>query len=333
MSLLSVRDVSAFDDGKTTVKHISFEQGFKEKIAIAGETGSGKTTLLKMIAGLIQPASGNIFLHGERVKGPDEQLIAGHTKIGFLSQHFELRNNYRVEELLDMANLVSQEEANTIYAICDIKHLLTRWTDELSGGEKQRISLAKLLIGKPDILLLDEPYSNLDLLHKRQMKQAIEALGEKMNISFILVSHDAADILSWADTVFFMRDGSIVQSGTAFDLYNKPANEYAAALLGAYNLLRADSAVLPVQYRHSSGHLFFRPENIKITPPKDGMIVGHVEKVLYWGNYYTVDIKLGDELITVQTPQQQWDKGEQAGLQFLTEPYWMNDTENKKTGI
>src|SRR6478672_4156198 len=202
MILLSVKDVSSPDLGKTTVKHISFDQQVGEKIAIAGETGSGKTTLLKMIAGLIQPQTGMISLEGERVQGPDEQLIPGHPRIGYLSQHFELRNNYRVEELLDMANLVPDDEAEKIYSICDIAHLKQRWTDQLSGGEKQRISLAKLLTARPRLLLLDEPYSNLDLIHKRKMKLAIEELGEQMGITCILVSHDAADMLSWADKIF-----------------------------------------------------------------------------------------------------------------------------------
>ncbi|HRD58522.1 MAG TPA: ABC transporter ATP-binding protein, partial [Ferruginibacter sp.] len=135
MAFLTVENISGYNEGRLIVDNVSFEQQPGENIAIAGETGSGKTSLLKMIAGLMQPSSGNIFLKNSRVAGPDEQLIAGHKKIAFLSQHFELRNNYRVEELLDMANKLAAKEADKIYEICDIGHLLKRWSDELSGGE------------------------------------------------------------------------------------------------------------------------------------------------------------------------------------------------------
>jgi ABC-type Fe3+/spermidine/putrescine transport system ATPase subunit len=323
MILLSVQDLSAVDAGKTTVKHISFEQQAGEKIAIAGETGSGKTSLLKMIGGLMQPASGLIELEGDRVKGPDEQLIAGHPRIGYLSQHFELRNNYRVEELLDMANLVSEEEAEKIYSICDITHLRTRWTDELSGGEKQRISLAKLLTTSPRLLLLDEPYSNLDLIHKRTMKQVIEQLGSEMGISFILVSHDAADILSWADKIFFMRNGEIIQRGSAEELYHRPKDAYCAALLGPYNLLPPDPSFHLDAAGPPSSKLFFRPENINITKGNSGPVNGIVVKLLFWGNYYTVDVKVGKELVTVQSNSQNFQVGDCVSLEFLASPHWI----------
>ncbi len=323
MVLLSVQNISAVSEGKNTVNNISFEQHPREKIAIAGETGSGKTTLLKMIGGLIQPVSGGIFLDGEKVKGPDEQLIPGHPKIGYLSQHFELRNNYRVEELLDMHNLVSPAEADRIYEVCDIKHLKKRWTDQLSGGERQRIALAKILTTAPSLLLLDEPYSNLDLLHKRAIKNAITQLGEEMGFTCILVSHDAADILSWADTVFFMKDGKMIQSGTAPHLYNHPTNEYCAALLGPYNLL--SPGVHGLGYLKSKGSkLFFRPENLRISGNSDGAIAGLVEKVLYWGSYYTIDVKLGEELLTVQSTEPSFSVGQQVTLELLKEPHWIN---------
>ncbi len=205
MALLTVTGLSRMDEGKTAVKDIHFTQQPFEQIAIAGETGSGKTTLLKMIGGLLQPASGQILLEGKRVKGPDEQLIPGNKNIGYLSQHFELRNNYKVHEVLDMANRLGIAKASKIYAICRIEHLLQRWTDELSGGEKQRIALARLLSTSPRLLLLDEPFSNLDMLHKTMMKSVLKDAGEQMQISSILVSHDAPDILSWADTVFLFQ--------------------------------------------------------------------------------------------------------------------------------
>ena len=322
MALLTVDHLSGLNEGKTTVQDISFTQLPFEKIAIAGETGAGKSSLLKMIAGLMQPASGQILLHNERVKGPDEQLIAGHKKIAYLSQHFELRNNYKVYEWLEMANLLEKAEAEKIYAICRIDHLLDRWTDELSGGEKQRIALARLLGTSPELLLLDEPFSNLDMLHKQQMKMVIHELGEQMKISCILVSHDASDILSWADTVFFMRNGQIVQRGSAEELYNRPSDEYCAALLGAYNLIDISSIPSLEQKNTEGKKMFCRPEQVRLSDANTAETKGIVKKILYWGSYYTIDVLVQGQLIFLQVPQHNLVIGQQTGLEFLPGNNW-----------
>ena len=165
--LLSVESVTKTINEQPVIQDVSFGQYSLQKIAIAGETGSGKSTLLKMIGGLLQPDAGKIYFRQQRVMGPDYQLVAGESGIAYLSQHYELRNHYRMEELLSYANILTEEQAHEIYAICRIDHLLKRNTFQLSGGEKQRIALARLLVSAPRLLLLDEPFSNLDLIHKK----------------------------------------------------------------------------------------------------------------------------------------------------------------------
>ncbi len=321
MALLTVTGLSRMEEGKTAVEDIHFTQQPFEQIAIAGETGSGKTTLLKMIGGLLQPTSGQILLEGKPVKGPDEQLIPGNKQIAYLSQHFELRNNYRVHEVLDMANLLAAGDANKIYAICRIEHLLQRWTDELSGGEKQRIALARLLSTSPRLLLLDEPFSNLDMLHKTMMKAVLKDAGEQMQISSILVSHEAPDILSWADTVFLFRDGSIIQRGTPSEVYNNPLNEYCAGLLGAYNLIDTatwgNPSIDTVQKK-----LFARPENIIINKGPGEGLNGTVKKILFWGSYFTVDVALGNQLVRTQTTHADYSVDEEVVLIFPVKDQW-----------
>src|SRR5258706_9094063 len=177
MAFLNVSGISKKEGQWFSVKDINFVQEQFQKIAIAGETGSGKTTLLKMIAGLMQPDAGEIVFKGEKVLGPYEKLIPGHRRIAYLSQHFELRNNYRVEEELESKNLLTDKEADEIYSVCRIRHLLKRKTDQLSGGERQRIVLARLLTSSPELLLLDEPFSNLDAIHKNIIKSVIYDIG------------------------------------------------------------------------------------------------------------------------------------------------------------
>jgi iron(III) transport system ATP-binding protein len=124
MHFLSVEGLTKQDRGIHSVREINFVLEPFQKMAIAGETGSGKSSLLKMIAGLKQPDSGSIYFEGKRVLGPEEKLMPGHPGIGYLSQHFELRNNYVVEDELDAKNKLNQAVADHIFTICRIQHLL-----------------------------------------------------------------------------------------------------------------------------------------------------------------------------------------------------------------
>ncbi|HPH47837.1 MAG TPA: ABC transporter ATP-binding protein, partial [Chryseolinea sp.] len=237
MTLLNISKIGKQIENNWVVKDVSFTQTRYQKIVVAGETGSGKSTLLKMIGGLVQPDAGSILFDNKNVDGPDEKLVAGHSSIAYLSQHFELPKFLRVEQVLRYVNSLSNKEANSIYTICQINHLLQRKTDQLSGGEKQRIAIARLLISKPKLLLLDEPFSNLDMVLKDILKSVIDNIMEKLRITCMLVSHDPADSLSWADEILVMKEGKVIQSGSPEEIYRNPINEYVAGLFGTYNVL------------------------------------------------------------------------------------------------
>jgi ABC-type Fe3+/spermidine/putrescine transport system ATPase subunit len=304
MTLLSVNGISKQESGNFTIRDIHFEQQTFQKIAIAGETGSGKTTLLRIIAGLLQPHTGTVFFEKEKVLGPLEKLIPGHSGIAYLSQHFELRNNYRVEEELESKNLLTDEEARRIYTVCRIEHLLKRKTDQLSGGERQRIVLARLLTTSPRLLLLDEPFSNLDAVHKRIIKSVLYDIGEQLEITCILVSHDGADVLSWADEILVMKEGQIIQRGAPQHIYNQPVNEYCAGLFGEYNLIAidSDSAFATIQGIQLNGkQLLIRPESFHITKEEKSVFTGIVKDILYRGSYYIMDVLVGKKLFRIQT--------------------------------
>lgn len=314
MAFLVVSDVSKEEKGNFVVQHLSFEQKAFQRIAIVGETGSGKTSLLKMIAGLIAPTSGEIQFEGEKILGPNDQLIPGHPGIGYLSQYFELRNNYWVHDLLEITNKLTEAQAKHLYQICQIDHLTSRRTNQLSGGEKQRIALAGLLTNMPRLLLLDEPFSNLDAVHKRTIKQVMHDLGEQMKISFIMVSHDALDILSWADTILVMKEGVLIQQGSAKEVYQFPVNAYAAGLLGDYTLV--DPAKKTIFHHLSTAtsagkKLLIRPEQLQISQHKIAQyFTGIVEQVLYWGAYSTIDIKVDQQLIRARVDNNYLAKGD-----------------------
>ncbi|OLY92026.1 ABC transporter ATP-binding protein [Cnuella takakiae] len=307
MSLLQVSDLHINAATGPVLRGISFETEALKNIAIAGATGSGKSTLLKAIGGLAQPTSGKILFGGKRVLGPDERLLPGHPQIAYLSQHFELRNNYRVEEELECLNQMSEGEAARIYAICEVDHLLKRRTDQLSGGEKQRIVTARLLTTRPKLLLLDEPFSNLDLAHKQVMQRVINEISTQLEITCMLVTHDPQDSLPWAHHILIMRDGLVVQEGTPQALYHHPVDAYAAGLLGKYNELSTTQAdALGMQ----KNHFLLRPEAIQIHSSGKGP-QATVEAVLFYGSYYETRLRYLDGSLLVRTLHAEWKPGDQ----------------------
>lgn len=315
MSFLTVSGVSKKNDSGFELRDISFSQTPFQKIALAGETGSGKSTVLKIIAGLIQPDSGAVFFEGERIKGPDEKLIPGHPGIAYLSQYFELRNSYRVEEELDYLNHLDENTAEEIFRICDIAHLYKRWTNQVSGGERQRIALARQLVSSPRLLLLDEPFSNLDYIHKTKLKAVIAEVSQSMKISSILVSHDPHEVLSWADEILVIKEGRLIASGAPQKLYSDPENEYVAGLLGKY-------AQIPYAWLKNSDHkdsendFILRPEHLRLCPPeesdfKEPAIIGDI---FFLGNGYEIEVVYFEKKITVFSERGNYSKGDLTGL-------------------
>jgi ABC-type sugar transport system ATPase subunit len=309
--LLKVSRIRKEGDGHFVLKNISFTQKKQQKIAIVGETGSGKSTLLKIISGLVQQEEGEVWLGKEKVKGPSEKLVPGHPAIAYLSQYFELQKFLTVEQILTYANLLSQKEANALYEICQIDHLLQRKTDQLSGGEKQRIAMARLLISSPKLLLLDEPFSHLDMVHKSTLKSVIHNISQKLNITCILVSHDPSDTLSWADKILVMKEGEIVQEGTPQKIYRQPVSEYVAGLFGKYTLMTPElvKVFLPGA---KIKRAFLRPEDFSMTKKGEKTTKGKVKRVNFLGGYCEVDVSLLETIITVRTGQKNIKAGDKV---------------------
>ena len=303
MSLLNVSEICKQGEAGLILNTISFSQRRLQRIAIAGETGSGKSTLLKIIAGLMQPDSGEVLFENEKVKGPMDTLVPGHPGISYLSQDFELPRFLRVEQVLEYVNNRSTEEANILYEVCRIGHLLKRKTDQLSGGERQRIAIARLLITSPVLLLLDEPFSNLDSVHKNILKSVIEDIGKRLRVSCILVSHDPEDILSWADKVLILKEGQLIQKGSPEKIYRQPVNEYTAGLFGRYNSIDSRHKLL-AKYgtpNRKSKSLIFRPEQFKIVSKGRGGLPALVKAVNYFGSHYEIEAECFDATIIIRS--------------------------------
>jgi ABC-type sugar transport system ATPase subunit len=313
--LLKVLNINKKVEGQFALRDVSFVQSKHQKIAISGETGSGKSTLLKIIAGLIQPDEGDILFENEKVIGPSEKLVPGHPFIAYLSQYFELQKFLTVAQILSYANLLSERQAIELYRVCEIDHLLSRKTDQLSGGEKQRIAIARLLISSPKLLLLDEPFSHLDLFHKNVLKSVINNICKKLAITCMLVSHDPADTLSWADKIIVLKDGKLIQEGAPELLYNQPVNEYVAGLFGKYFILSPTQMKnLFVGVNKHRIKSFYRPQDFRLTEKSKGSIKGKVKSINFFGSYFELEIIILGSIITVRALERKIEVGDKVYL-------------------
>jgi ABC-type sulfate/molybdate transport systems ATPase subunit len=313
MKFLDVLSVSKRGTDRHILKAVSLSQKRGEKIAVAGETGSGKSTLLKIVAGLAQADSGTVEFEEQKVPGAMEKLVPGHPRIAYLSQHFELQKFLRVEQVLEYANALSNEESSRLYRICQIDHLLGRKTDQLSGGERQRIALARNLVTRPGLLLLDEPFSNLDMPHKNTLKQVIEDISGELDISMILVSHDPADTLSWADRILVLKDGQVTQWATPYEIYRTPVDAYTAGLFGKFNTVEPpDTLRLGAEGFPS----FIRPEDLRLVVDGYPGINVVVSDVRYFGSHYEIDVRWEKKACVVSMPGNSMRVGDKVVLQL-----------------
>ena len=217
-------------------------------IAIVGESGSGKSTLLKLIYGLLSPQEGTVSFKGEQILGPDEKLIPGHDSMKMVTQDFSL-NTYakvydNVASMLPNTNLKYKEEKSwEIMRFLRIDHLYNKRVSDLSGGEQQRVAIARAIITEPEVLLMDEPFSQVDTPLKTHLRADIKRLSHDLGITVILVSHDPVDGLSLADEIIVLKRGQVVESGSPELLYNHPKVSYTSRLLADCNLLSRGEAV------------------------------------------------------------------------------------------
>ncbi|MCJ8164144.1 ABC transporter ATP-binding protein [Pontibacter sp. E15-1] len=325
MSLLKVEGISIKENGRFALQDVGFAQQELQNLAIAGETGAGKSTLLKIVAGFVQPDAGEVYFEQTRVKGPAEKLVPGHAGIAYLSQQFELPKSLRVEQVLRYANTLGRQEAARLYEVCRIDHLLDRRTDHLSGGERQRIALARLLTSSPRLLLLDEPYSNLDRVHKDILKSVIQDIGEQLSITCTLISHDPHDTLSWADEILVLQEGQVQQQAPPELIYRQPANEYTAALFGSYTLLPPTASAAFSRYLglpQNGKRMLIRPENVRVAQEVSQGMPGTVESVRFFGSYYELAIHLADVTIKAKTTEANAAKGDTRYITVAPDKVW-----------
>lgn len=250
------------------VNNISFNIKQGDIVAIIGESGSGKSTLLKTIYGLIKPDNGEVLLNGKKVKGPDEQLIPGNAEMKMVTQDFSLNIYAKVYD--NIASMLSntdiagkQKKTMQMMEHLHITKLKDKKIIELSGGEQQRVAIAKALISNTKVLLLDEPFSQVDSLLKNQLRADIKRLAKETGLTIILVSHDPTDGLFLADQLLILKNGELLQNDRPENIYKNPSNLYTAQILGnAVSLTKQEAEQIGVKTNKNT--VVFYPEWVEL---------------------------------------------------------------------
>lgn len=244
-------NLTSIFSGKQEVKavdRVSFEIQDKKITAIIGESGSGKSTLLKLIYGLLEPHAGEVRYKGWLVPTRKDKLIPGHDAMKMVSQGFDDLNLYakvwdNIASQLPNTN-ISYKEARTAEILKKLKidHLSQQRVADLSGGERQRVAIARALINDPEVLLMDEPFNQVDAAFRDGLQHDIRQIVLETGLTVILVSHDPAEVLAMADALIVMRGGKIVDAGAPKELYYTPKHPYTALLLAKSNIISSEQA-------------------------------------------------------------------------------------------
>lgn len=243
---LEIRDIKKMFDKTRGLKEINLNIKKGDLVSFLGPSGCGKTTLLNILGGFIKPESGNIILEGKDITdlSPEKRDISTVFQNYALFPHMNVIENIGYGLKYKKISKKQRKELCLEYLkIVDLEGYENYPIAELSGGQQQRVALARALILKPKILLLDEPFSNLDAKLKISMREELKKLQKKLQITMIFVTHDQEEALSISDQVVVMEVGAIVQTGTPQDIYYNPINNYVANFIGKSNFMTIDGAI------------------------------------------------------------------------------------------
>ncbi|WP_282786888.1 ABC transporter ATP-binding protein [Flavobacterium croceum] len=240
--MLKVTDISFSYQEQPIINTISFTVDKGKTVAIIGESGCGKSTLLKLIYGLYDLNHGQIFWNDNEVLGPKYHLIPGMEYMKYLAQDFDLMPYITVAENVGkyLSNFFPEEKQKRITELLEVVEMsdfAQIKAQYLSGGQMQRVALAKVLAKEPEVLLLDEPFSHIDNFRKNSLRRNIFSYLKEKQITTIIATHDSTDMLSFTDEVIVLKQGEIIVKDTPKKVYQNPINYYTASLFGDVNTI------------------------------------------------------------------------------------------------
>ena len=288
-TMLELKDITFTYIDQAVINGLSFVAQQGQNIAVIGESGCGKSTLLKLIYGLCDLDSGTINYNGNPILGPKYNLIPGEDYIKYLAQDFDLMPYITVEENVGkfLSNIYRDKKKARVQELLEMVEM-TEFAkvkaQYLSGGQQQRVALARVLALEPQILLLDEPFSQIDAFRKNALRRNVFQYLKEKKITCIIATHDSTDALSFSDETIVMQHGKIIVKDAPQNLYRSPQNKYIASLFGEVNELELNGKV----------HLVY-PHQLKLDPK--GKLKCVVQQSYFKGGYYLVEASSGSQTL------------------------------------
>ena len=310
--MLNVNNISfEYNEQKEILKNISFQLSVGEHLCVMGESGSGKSTLLKAIYGLLDLKSGNLYWKKHQILGPAFHLVPGMEFFKYVAQDFDLMPYTSVEE--NIAKFLSRfypEESKKrrqeLLEVIEMESFAKQKVKDLSGGQQQRVAIARALAKEPELILLDEPFSQIDNFKKNSLRRKLFAYLKEKNISCIVATHDGNDALSFADKMMVIKDHQILALGKPSELYQHPKEHYVAALFDDVNEV--------VIYGKSQ---YFYPHQIKVVESSEYQAT--VTQSYYKGFYWLIEAEFEEQIIFIHS-QEVLASGNLIYLDFLPIP-------------
>ena len=310
-------------EGRLILDKVSLTIKQGQIIAFTGKSGVGKSTLLQLIAGLEQVDSGEIRFYDKSLNDNAVQLIPGHEEIRYMAQDFQLLHRRTVEENLKEALLAfndafTTEKITQLTSIFKLTEILPQYVEKLSGGEKQRLAMARAMASEPEALLLDEPFTQLDQVNKAILYEALKAINKELGTTIIFITHQAEEIFQLADKVGVLSEQKLVQFDTPKKLYKAPLNIEVANVFGAINLLNK-SALEQLQLNNNTKNTTYgvRPESFKIKDKNDKNVLQvKIDEIIFAGAHYDLHCKTADGLKLKVHANKSYKKGRQLGLKL-----------------
>ena len=287
--MLQVENITFSYDKNKVIKNINFSVSKGQNIAIIGESGCGKSTLLKLIYGLYDLDEGQIFWNENEVLGPKFYLVPGMPFMKYLAQDFDLMPFITVAENVGkyLSNIYPEKKQSRINELLEIVEM-TDYSNVkakfLSGGQQQRVALAKVLALEPEVLLLDEPFSQIDNFRKNSLRRKLFSYLKSKDITCLVATHDSSDSLSFADETIVLNAGEIVIKEKSDHLYKHPANKYVAALFGDVNELKLSELV---EIEDADETLLLFPHQLKIV--ESGNLKVKIKHSYFKGSHFLIE--------------------------------------------
>ncbi len=296
LNMLKVQNISFAYDELPVLKNVSFTIKKGQHIALIGASGCGKSTLLKIIYGLLDVQEGELSWNDKKILGPLFNLVPGEENMKYLSQGFELSPYRSVAEnigqyLSNFEPELKQGRVNELLEIVEMTHFADIKVENLSGGQKQRVALAKALAKRPELLLLDEPFGNIDNFRRSSLRRNLFRYLKRNKITSITATHDKTDILSFADETIVIHQGEILTKENTISLYKNPSNYYIASLFGEVNQIQTS------WFTNSENQDIILVYPHQLLVDTNAKLKARVKNSYFKGNHYLIEAVLRDTII------------------------------------